>query len=244
MYLLPSQPDKSPGLRWKSEPNKKGVYPSFKTINPSDPDSPSLTDLEQYDEDELPEGTQGCFLHENPGQGILLSEGSWFTVTWEPVSICYDKMRDESEDLKEMLRRYCECQATPLSGSLTLSLGISWTQTFEAASPPTLVLSQTFKNTTECNSAVVSATHILLPAYLQGISHRLNACWKKIADSQDSYSLPPFDDPLYEPELDAGLPNTRRMKEMWLPDERRRTLFKGWKITGLRTKIASSPLSC
>ncbi|ORX41292.1 hypothetical protein BD324DRAFT_613998 [Kockovaella imperatae] len=220
----PTSPATQPKLRWKSEPSKKGVFPAFKTILPSDLDSQQSDDLSEYDQEEIPEGTQGVFLHENLGQGIVLSESSWFTVHWESIDLCYDKFKDESEGTMQLLRDYC----------------IPWTQSFDAATPPSLVLSLTFKNTTECNLAVCYGVQIVTPAYLLALTQKLNACWKLVADHQDSFSIPSADLPNFQPTLDPSLPKSRALIDCWLPDQKRRTLFAGWKILGLRSKVAPS----
>ena len=204
----------------------------------------SSTNLAHYDEDDLPESTQGCFLHDNKGQGILINENCWFTLHWQDLSICYDKMKDESDDVKGALRRYCE--SSPVSASDVMvewflwSSGISWTQTFDPSSPPNYVLSSVFRSSPECNYAVCYAVRILLPSYLRATLDRLSACWKKVADSQDSFTLPNELDPVYEPKLDTGLLNSRTVVDAWLPDERRKILFAGWKVKVLRGPKAVS----
>lgn len=117
--------------------------------------------------------------------------------------------------------------------------GIPHLSTFEETSPPDLVISPSFKSSTPTNYAVCYGVRILLPLYLETLQDRLNACWKKVADSQDSFGLPDQELDMFQPTLDAALPNTRRGTECWIPDKRRKTLFKGWKIFGLRPKVVS-----
>ena len=111
--------------------------------------------------------------------------------------------------------------------------------TFEETSPPDLVISPSYKSSTSTNYAVCYGVRIVLPFYLQTLQGRFNACWKKVADSQDSFELPDQELDEFQPGLDAALPNTRRGVECWAPDKRRRNLFKGWKIFGLRPKVVS-----
>lgn len=117
--------------------------------------------------------------------------------------------------------------------------GISWTQTFDLNDKPTLVLSSTYKSNPDCNYAVCFAIRILLPSYLSALLTRLRACWRKLAASQDSFSLPDETDETFQPVLDATLPKSRADVACWLPDEGRVGLFEGWKLIGLKGKAVS-----
>ena len=118
-------------------------------------------------------------------------------------------------------------------------IGISYTQQFEPETPPNIVLSTTYRASTDCNYAVCFGVRILVPAYLQAILMRLSSCWKKVADSQDSFMLPDQEEQAFQPELDSALPNVRSSVECWVPDQGRKTLFSDWRIMGLRAKTVS-----
>jgi hypothetical protein len=68
-------------------------------------------------------------------------------------------------------------------------------------------------------------------------------CWKTRADSQDSFKIPDEESGEYLPPFDAGLQSFRANVESWIPDERRRTLFKGYKVLVLRSKAVCSAIA-
>jgi len=65
-------------------------------------------------------------------------------------------------------------------------------------------------------------------------------CWKTRADSQDSFRIPDEESGEYLPPFDTGLQSFRSNVESWIPDERRKTLFKGYKVLVLRSKAVCS----
>ncbi|WWC67234.1 uncharacterized protein I206_101141 [Kwoniella pini CBS 10737] len=213
------QPNKAPVLKWKNEPKKSGAYGVIRTLTPTDTADVGSFDREDYVVDEIAD-SQGCFLEKESVCGIKISEGLWFTAEWREFSIQYDKMKDESAEVRQLLTQYC----------------IAWTQTFDTSSRPTLVLSALYRSNVECNYAVCFGIRILTPSYLHAFISRLKACWKKMADSQDSFALPDRDAEAFQPEFDNALPTSRKDPQVWLPDEKRETLFKGWKFLGLRAR--------
>jgi hypothetical protein len=94
----------------------------------------------------------------------------------------------------------------------------------------------------DCNYAVCYGVRILLPLWLEALVGRLNACWKQVADSADSFGLPDETESRFQPQLDTVMPNNRKDTSLWQPDEKRCTMFKGWTIMGLKGKAVSKAL--
>lgn len=117
--------------------------------------------------------------------------------------------------------------------------GIPWTPAFDTNHIPDFVFSNTYKANPECNYAVCYGVRILLPDYLRQIVVRLGTCWKQRADGEDSFKLPDVESEQYRPPFDDSLQGFRKNLESWLPDDRRPTMFKGWKILVLRSKAVS-----
>jgi hypothetical protein len=160
-------------------------------------------------------------------------------IVWADLHLQYDKMKDESEEVHETLRKFCEPRSFGCWSELIVRTGVSWTQTFDISDKPHFVLSSTYKSSPECNYAVCFGVRILLPAYLNALLSRFRACWKKVADSQDSFSLPDEMDRIFQPQLDTALPKSRGDVQCWLPDDRRLEMFQGWKLMGLRGQAVS-----
>ncbi|WVR03162.1 hypothetical protein IAU60_000152 [Kwoniella sp. DSM 27419] len=217
----PTQPKQPPQLRWRPEPKKSGARSSILTLDIKDPEDTGSTDKGDYAV--TPVDADACEIYSGV-QGVELPDGCWFIAEWRELSLQLDRMKDESDDVRDLLRQYC----------------IAWTQTFDLANRPTYVLSPTLKANADCNYAVCFAIRILLPSFLEALLSRLKSCWKKMADHQDSFMLPNEEDPIYQPELDTALPASRKDKEKWAPDPRRETLFQGWTIMGLRGKTQSA----
>jgi hypothetical protein len=154
--------------------------------------------------------------------------------------IVWDKMKDETDELRESLKKYCKLPCAILRQG-AYRIGIAWTPSYEPESPkiPNYVISSTLKANQECNYAVCNAVRVLLPTFLRDMVRNLNNCWKTRADSQDSFKIPHEESGEYVPPFDPGLQSFRRNVESWVPDERRRTLFKGWKVLILRSKAVS-----
>ena len=68
---------RAPELRWKLEPKKNGTYGSFKTAIPRDVNLVGSSEKDDYDLHEV-QGGHGCFLGDNQGMGIDLTEDAWF----------------------------------------------------------------------------------------------------------------------------------------------------------------------
>ncbi|WRT63291.1 uncharacterized protein IL334_000196 [Kwoniella shivajii] len=219
----PAEPNKPPSLRWRLEPKKSGSFGSIKTLCLIDLSDLGSTEREDYDETEIKD-SQGCFLEKEGVHGIGLGDGMWFNTEWKDLGFQYDKIKDESEEVREVMRQYC----------------IAWTQSFDTNSRPTIVLSSSYRSNVECNYAVCFAVRILLPSYLSAVINRLKVCWKKMADFQDSFSMPDQDAEEFQPDYDGVLPASRKERKAWLPDENRLTLFEGWKILGLRGKTQTA----
>lgn len=169
---------------------------------------------------------------------------------WEDLQLQYDKMKDETEDVRSTLRNFCEPHRIHThSDSLYWLLGwtdvclhfigVSHTAAFDTEQLPNYVLSPAYKSNSDCNYAVCFGVRILAPPFLQALLGRLASCWKKQADHVDSWSLPNEEAPEFQPELDKTLPKSRLDVAYWLPDPRRRTLFQGWRILGLKTEKVS-----
>ena len=147
-------------------------------------------------------------------------------------------MKDENDEVHETLRRYCKpSYYFTISLELIDYLGVSWTQAFDINNKPHFVLSSTYKSSLDCNYAVCFGIGILLPSYLNELVDRLRACWKKVADSQDSFVLPNAAGEVFQPKLDPALPKSRSDAKCWLPDPRRADIFRGWCMMGLRGKV-------
>lgn len=155
-------------------------------------------------------------------------------------------MKDETDVLRDTLKSYCKYQkpeeAESHSKTEIHSIGIPWSPSFDTERIPDFVFSNTYKANPECNYAVCYGVRILRPEYLREIVGRLGGCWKTRADGEDSFKLPEVEDAKYRPEFDTALQSFRANLESWLPDSRRPTLFRGWKILVLRSK-AVGPLS-
>nr|XP_019048266.1 hypothetical protein I302_02034 [Kwoniella bestiolae CBS 10118]OCF27196.1 hypothetical protein I302_02034 [Kwoniella bestiolae CBS 10118] len=218
----PTQPTKPPSLKWRLEPKKSGAYGTIKTLGLIDLSDIGSIEREDYEITEIKD-KQGCYLEEGVN-GIELVEGMWFVAEWRDLIIQYDKFKAESDEVNTILRQYC----------------IGWTQSFDTTSRPTIVLSAAYRSNVDCNYAVCFAIRILLPSYLHAIINRLKACWKKMADSQDSFALPDQDAEQFQPDFETTLQATRKDRKAWLPDKSRETMFKGWKIMGLRGRTQSA----
>jgi hypothetical protein len=72
------------------------------------------------------------------------------------------------------------------------------------------------------------------------MQQRLAACWKKVADHQDSFVLPDYLDAAFQPGFGPGLTNARSTKEAWQPRAGRSTMFQGWEIIALKSNGAVS----
>lgn len=114
--------------------------------------------------------------------------------------------------------------------------GIPWSASFDTDDIPDLVVAAAYKSSIDCNYAVCYGVRIVLPTYLDNLLARLEACWRRIADSQDSFTLPDAASSDFQPNLDSGLPNLRSEIRCWLPDRGRRELWKGWTVMGLKGK--------
>ncbi|WWD22759.1 hypothetical protein CI109_107252 [Kwoniella shandongensis] len=226
----PTQRHKAPSLKWRSEPKKNGTFGQLKVLCLRDTADVGSTDKDDYDTQDLG-ATQGCYLDSGDHgetrskvEGVMFSEDVWFTTEWKDLSLQYDKMKDESDQVRDVLRTYC----------------IAWTQAFEINNRPDYVLSTYLRSSLDCNYAVCFGVPIVLPSFLEALIGRLHACWKKMADSQDSFTLP--DENEYQPEFDphpsTALPASRKERRTWLPDKSRETLFSGWKVMGLRGRVA------
>ncbi|KAK8844689.1 hypothetical protein IAR55_006538 [Kwoniella newhampshirensis] len=229
----PTQPHKAPSLKWRSEPKKNGTLGSLKVLCLRDQADAGSTDGDDYDVQDLGV-TQGCYLDSGDDgeihskvEGVMFTEDLWFTTEWKDLSLQYDKMKDEPDQVKETLWSYC----------------IPWTLAFEVNDRPNYVLSTYLRSNLDCNYAVCYGVPIVVPTFLEAVIGRLRACWKKMADSQDSFSLPDQDDPhRFQPEFDptptSALPASRKEKRNWQPERSRETLFQGWKTMGLRGRVA------
>ncbi|OCF42159.1 hypothetical protein I317_04010 [Kwoniella heveanensis CBS 569] len=218
----PTQPHTPPTLRWRLEPKKNGSYGSIKTLGLIDMDDAGSTERSEYEVNEVKD-SHGCYF-EGMVQGVELAEDMWFTTEWRAVGLQYDKINEESDATRDLLRQYC----------------IAWTKIFDIENRPTYVLSPLYKSNADCNYAVCFGIRIVQPSFLEALISRIWACWKKMADYQDSFTLPDEEDDAYQPELDGGLPASRKDVRCWLPNKKRQTLFKGWKVMGLRGKTQSA----
>ncbi|WVQ94224.1 hypothetical protein IAU59_001302 [Kwoniella sp. CBS 9459] len=218
----PTQPRTPPTLRWRLEPKKNGSYGSIKTLGLIDMDDIGSTDRKEYEVNEVKD-SHGCYF-EGGVQGVELAENMWFMTEWKEIGLQYDKIREESDATRDLLRQYC----------------IAWTQTFDLNSRPTYVLSPVYKSNADCNYAVCFGIRIVQPSYLEALISRIKACWKKMADYQDSFTLPDEEDDAFQPELDGSLPASRKDVRCWLPNAKRQTLFQGWKVMGLRGRTQSA----
>lgn len=145
-------------------------------------------------------------------------------------------MKDESDELRDALKSYCEYAPSMSDIHYDSPAGIPWSPAFDTDRIPDFVFSNTYKANPECNYAVCYGVRILLPEYLREVVGRLSGCWKNRADGEDSFKLPDVQDPKYTPGFDTALQPFRANSESWLPDPRRPNLFKGWKILVLRSK--------
>lgn len=121
---------------------------------------------------------------------------------------------------------------------------MSWNQSFENKDLPDAVISTLYRNTQDCNFAMCYGIPIVTPSWLQLLEARLKSCWKKSADSQDSFRVPPFDSDDVRPAVDHLLKN-RQDPRLWVPDPARRHMWSKWKVLELKKpRGVSSLLRC
>lgn len=120
---------------------------------------------------------------------------------------------------------------------LTTNTGLSWTEAFDVDDPPEVVIAAALKSSHDNNLAVCYGIPIVTPAWLSMLSMRLRACWKTVADSQDSFEVPSTSDPDYEPPMDDSMKKVKVRSDpaAWRPKKANRTLFKGWKAIVMRS---------
>ena len=165
---------------------------------------------------------------------FLYWTGADVSVRWEQLHISYDKMKNEEEEFTAGLRKCCEssynnshCQAN--------ASGVSWTAVFQPTDPAEIVVSGAYKSSQDCYFAVCYGLPIVSEQWLYTLENRFRACWKKVADSEDSFSLPDAQDERFRPPLDPSLRNTSATLGFWIPRPGNRTLFNGWHVIGLKT---------
>lgn len=121
---------------------------------------------------------------------------------------------------------------------------MSWTLQFQQDDLPTIVVSGQFKSSPDCYFAVGYGVPIVSEQWLYNLTNRLRACWKKIADSVDSFTLPDSADPALRPPYDPSLRNAPANPGFWITRPANRTLFVGWRVVGLKAARVSSKRSC
>lgn len=108
--------------------------------------------------------------------------------------------------------------------------------------PPQYVLLDAYRNNWEAKYAVCCGIPILLPSFLTLLQSRLTANWRKTADAICSFKfpLPGEEEAEYRPKNHQSI---KFPSSIWLPDKRRRTLYRGWHVLLLREQIVSYTLS-
>lgn len=108
---------------------------------------------------------------------------------------------------------------------------MSWT--FKTESDTDIVISEELNNASNPSLAVCYGVPIVTPAWLQMLKHRLKVCWKKNADSQDSFELPRPTDEDFVPKMKEGIPGHRADPGGWRISPTNRTLFSKFLVIGL-----------
>lgn len=96
-----------------------------------------------------------------------------------------------------------------------------------------VVIAEELSNAVNPSLAVCYGINIVTPAWLQALSIRLKVCWKKNADSEDSFVIPDVSNPDYQPKMKEGLPAHRADLGSWRIDKSNRTLFSKYAVVGL-----------
>lgn len=105
---------------------------------------------------------------------------------------------------------------------------------------PDVLVSPALTPNNDCTYAVCYGVPIVTPAWLQMFAAKLRACWKKAADSQDSYSMPDTSNVAYEPPLDPDAAKKQRGdRRAWRTDRENRFLFSGYRVVGISKTVSS-----
>lgn len=148
---------------------------------------------------------------------------------WEPIHFSYDRIDAEpdeatKQETQEALRKYC----------------ISYTKEFQADDRPHIVVTEDYRGSNDCLSAVIFGTPMVSPKWLEMLMSRLRVCWRKVADAQDSFVVPNFaDDDNYEPKWDPArnsLKAAQAHKDFWMPPRDNSELWSKYLVIGVRTK--------
>lgn len=98
---------------------------------------------------------------------------------------------------------------------------------------PDVVVSETYRNSQDCNYAMCYGIPIVTHAWLQLLGFKVKACWKKTADSEDSFRIPSPESEEVRPKLDPALKN-RLSLSFWKPDPSRRHMWSKWNVLELK----------
>lgn len=110
---------------------------------------------------------------------------------------------------------------------------MSWNEAFDRNDRPDVVISEQYTNSQACNYALCNGIPIATPAWQQILGYKLKACWKKNADSQDSFQMPSATSDDVRPHLDPVM-KTRQSLGLWRPDPARRTMWSKWHVLELK----------
>ncbi|KIR51047.1 hypothetical protein I315_06507 [Cryptococcus gattii Ru294] len=210
-----------PDIKWRPKPKKNGDYGSIVAVGKRS-DTPTGS-INKGDYDVVPinnEKGNGVFVDEVNVTGISFTDDIWFFLEWRDLCLLYGKMMDEPDAIRNTLKSYC----------------IPWTTTFDMSDPPQYVLLDAYRNNWEAKYAVCCGIPILLPSFLTLLQSRLTANWRKTADAFCSFKfpLPGEDEAEYRPKNHQSI---KFPSSIWLPDKRRRTLYRGWHVLLLREQI-------
>lgn len=151
------------------------------------------------------------------------------SLQWKPLHFTNDKMKEVKEEEQKYLRSYCTCVYLPRADSA----GVSWNQSFDLKDRPCVVISQQYRNSQDCNYALCYGIPIVTEAWLGLLSVKLNACWKKSPDWEDSFDVPSVDADGVRPTLEPHLKN-RQSLSLWKADRSRQEMWSEWIVLELK----------
>ncbi len=159
------------------------------------------------------------------------------SAEWQDLQIAYDGFKNEAENFKDGLRKFCELRLV----YRRLTAGVSWTLKPDANTD--VVVADELSTATNPSLAVCYGVPIVTPAWLTLLSSRLKVCWKKNADAQDSFLVPDLVEE-FTPKMKEGLQAHRADPGSWRSDPANRTLFEGYCVIGLMGPKKVSSSSC
>lgn len=160
---------------------------------------------------------------------------------WKPLYYAFEtRFTDDDLAMIDSLKRYCELPPPLLK--LTPP-GVSYTSTeFPRDNLPNVVITPSYRGSISCYHAIVFGIPMASLEWLTMLNARLRRCWKKVADSEDSFSVPDVDDPGYRPTFDpTAFKGVQTKPEFWYPPRpENHAMFADYSVVVLRTKKSVS----